>query len=304
MLAFRRIDVQGFITLQEEYVGETYMNRPVVSLKHIELDEDSIIFVSDEVSKDRISMLSGDKFVYWSDAVGINEELRHRKIIIYGIGYGADKLYEELSKEKIEVELYCVTKKNTSEYRGKKVIGVDELNNYENCAVIISVKTLQYRLEIMELLSNFPGQVYVEKIFMQEKGYSFIKLNNLIQNTDHVIKENGKIYLYSKRNQLSRLIEDVFNIYDIMINGYVYDVEDKEQDIKSIYELSYYDEEDKLIIINEEFPERLIRARENVELAGFSLEKGNYTSIQGYTRAKKYCCLNWNIPMTQWLVTV
>lgn len=296
--------MQGFITLQEEYVGETYMNRPVVSLKHIELDEDSIIFVSDEVSKDRISMLSGDKFVYWSDAVGINEELRHRKIIIYGIGYGADKLYEELSKEKIEVELYCVTKKNTSEYRGKKVIGVDELNNYENCAVIISVKTLQYRLEIMELLSNFPGQVYVEKIFMQEKGYSFIKLNNLIQNTDHVIKENGKIYLYSKRNQLSRLIEDVFNIYDIMINGYVYDVEDKEQDIKSIYELSYYDEEDKLIIINEEFPERLIRARENVELAGFSLEKGNYTSIQGYTRAKKYCCLNWNIPMTQWLVTV
>lgn len=288
MLAFRRIDVQGFITLQQEYVGETYMNRPIFSLKHIEWDEDSIIFVADDVSRDKINMLPDDKVVYWSDALGINEELRNRKVIIYGIGYGADQLYAKLSKEEIEVELYCVTRKdNVDEYRGKKVIGADELNNYENCAVIISVIIHQYRLEIMETLSDFPGQVYVERIFIDEKGRSILRGNNLIQNIDHVIKENGKIYLYSKRNQLSKLIEDVFNIYNIKINGYVYDVEDKEQDIKSIYELSYGEEEDKLIIINEEFPNRLVRARENVEWAGFSLEKGNYTSIQYYTAAKK-----------------
>lgn len=289
MLAFRRIDVQGFITSHEEYAGETYMNRPILSLKHIRgKDEDSIIFVSDEVSKDKISMLPDDKVVYWSDAVGLNEELRHKKIIIYGIGDGADKLYDKLSKEEIGVELYCVTKRNnTAEYRGKKVIGADELKNYENCAVIISVITFQYRLEIMETLSDFSGQVYAERIFMAERGIHYIKHINLVQNIDYAIKENRKIFLYSKRDQLSELIEDVLNIYDIRIDGYVYDVENKEKNIKNIYELSYEGEEDKLIIINEEFPERLIKARENVELAGFSLEKRNYTSIQGYTRANQ-----------------
>lgn len=35
-LAFTRVNIHGFVTEQEEHVGERYMNRPVVSLKQIE----------------------------------------------------------------------------------------------------------------------------------------------------------------------------------------------------------------------------------------------------------------------------
>ena len=55
--------------------------------------------------------------------------------------------------------------------------------------------------------------------------------------------------------------------------------------MKSIYDISYKGIEDKLVIINEYCPKQLLRAREHIEFAGFSLEDGNYTSFQSYTKA-------------------
>ena len=289
MLAFRRIDIQGFITLQEEYKGDIYMNRPVFTLNQVEWDDDSVIFVSDNVSKDKINVLNGERIVYWSDAIGINDELRQKKVIIYGTGDGAKKLCRVLDKEKIDVELYCVTKKNNAMdyYKGKKIIESSELGNYKDCAVVISVLDPQYRREILETLSDFHGRIYGEDIFRSETNKYALANINFIQIIDNAVKMNKKIYIYGRKNLLAELIENVLSIYGIKINGYVYDSGDREKGIMSIYELAYEGIEDKLIIINEESPERLIRVRENIEFAGFSLEKENYTGLQWYTRAKE-----------------
>lgn len=282
---FRRIDVQGFVTLQEEYAGEMYMNRPVVTLEQVVQEEDSIILASDEVLKYTTDILPTDKVIYWSEALECDEELRQRKVIIYGTGWGARQLDKVLSDEGVKAELYCVTQKDyaTQQYQGVKVIEAAELKKYEEYAVIISVVIGQYRQEIMETLADFQGHIYVEHI-IGEVEMSHI---NLIQDIDLAIRKHKKIYLYSKRNALSELIEEVLYTYGIQIDGYVYDTEDEEHNIQSIYSLAFEGIEDKLLIINEECPERLITAREHIEFAGFSLEKGNYTGLQWYTRAKE-----------------
>lgn len=268
----RGIDIQGFVTLQREYAGESYMNRPVKTLEQIQ-EEDYIILVSDKVSENDISMLPCNKIVYWSDSLELNEELRYQKIIVYGIGRGADNLH----RRGIHPELYCVTKKEDAlqPYRGRKVIDVSELEKYSDYAVIVSVTTSRYKWEIFELLSDFRGRIYIESI-MDDSDILHV---NMIQNLALAVKNNWKIYLYCKRNPVAELIEEALHIYSIEISGYIYDVENKEQNIKSLYNLALEGIENKLIVICEGVPEKLVRAIENVEFAGFSLERKSYTGL-------------------------
>lgn len=282
---FRRINIRGFVTLQSEYAGEIYMNRPVITLEQALQEEDGLILVSDEVMKYRGDVLPTDKTVCWSEALECDEELRQKKVIIYGTGWGARQLEKTLSKEGVEAELYCVTKKNgdTLKYQGKTVIEVSQLDSYEDYAVIVSVVIGNDRQEILETLSTFQGQIYVERVI----GEVELLHINLIQSIDAAIKRQNRIYLYSKRNAISGLIEEVLRIYGVQVSGYVYDTQEDVHHIESIYSLAYEGVEDKLIIINEESPERLVKARENIEFAGFSLEQGNYTGLQWYTLAKE-----------------
>lgn len=283
--AFRRINVQGFVTPQEKFVGEMYMNRQIVTWNQIEQEKNSIILVSDQVLKDTIAMLPTERVLYWSDALECNEELHQKKIIVYGTGWGSRQLEKVLSKEGVAINLYCVTHNDndSQQYRKKDIVEANELGKYEEYAVIISVIAGKARQEILETLMDFNGQIYLENIFADESEIVHI---NLIQSIALAIKKAKKIFLYSKKSVTSKLFEEVMGIYGITISGYVHDMEDKEKNIKSIYTMALEGSDNKLIIINEEDPERLIAARESIEFAGFSLEGGDYTGIQWYTRNK------------------
>ena len=280
-----RIDISGFVAAEEEYVGETYMNRPVVSIKSMLQEENSLVLVADEVPEEKISAELADRRVYWADALGINEELRKNRVILYGTGHGADEIEEILSQEGVETELYCVTKKEgVTQYKGKRVIEAVELEKYGDYSVVISVKREQYQMEILETLSAYQGQIFVEHIFNQQA----ISQVDIIQNIDFAIKESKKIYMYGKRTVISELIEEALRVYGIGVSGYVYDIEDEGQNIGNIYELALESTEDKLIIINEIFPQRFVEARENIEQAGFVLEKRCYIGFQYYTASNEY----------------
>lgn len=282
---FRQIDVKGFVTFQNEYVNEMYMNRPVLSLAQIDY-ENSIILVADEVSENVMNMLPKGKAVYWSDCLEIDKKLYDNKIIVYGMGKGAEQLCKELEINEMEAELFCVTKLNHSTmYKGKNVIEVSELNKYSDYTVIVSVLRQNYIAEILDELIDFPGRVYIELEILLDKAEIML---NFIQNLDLAIKKHREIYIYGKKNRLSELMIKALDVYNIKVNGYVYDDENA-KDIENIYDISYESgTEDKLIIINEDVPERLSKARENIEFAGFSLEDGNYTSIQWYAYADQW----------------
>lgn len=282
-LAFMKVDIKGFITPEEQYVGQTYMNRPITFLKQVIQDINSVVVADDGVSEDKFSLKS-DRIVRLSDMLELNEELKKGSVIIYGIGKGADRITELLLKNEIDIELYCVTQndRNISMYRGKPIIEFADLNHYKDSAVIISVLRTRYIGEILEVLEEFQGHIYLEHIISKVNALS----RNLFQSLDLAIRAKKEIFLYSKRNRLSKLIEDVFSIYGIGVKGYVYDKADKDNEINSIFEVAVQGVENKLIVINEPIPEQLYIARDNIEKAGFSLEKYNYTGVQWYTRAK------------------
>ena len=280
------IDIQGFVTLEDEYVGEEYMNRPVIPLAQIEQDIECIVLIADTVPKETGSVIVPAQRVFWKDALEVRKEIKDGKIIIYGTGQGCEQLCKILDKEKLEAELYCVTQMNNCmHYRGKKVIESSELEQYQDFVVLVSVLSPWYREEILSELVHFSGQIYIELEKIMDRPEDLI---NFVQNLDFAIREKRKIYLYSKRNLMSELIEATLRTYGIVFGGYVYDADDEEQGIKNIYELAYEGIEDKLIVINEEVPARLSEARKHIELAGFSLEKGNYTGLKYYTLAEQY----------------
>lgn len=282
---FRKIDISGFVSLEEQYVGETYMNRPIVSLNQIE-HEDYLVLTADEVPKERIKMLNDHKVIYWSDALDLNADLIEKKIIVYGIGQGAKQLGKTLGRKNLQAEMYCVTSKahDMEQYEGKEIIEASELENQKDCAVIVSVIRMDYCAEILKILTDFSGQAYVDLNRMTAHKSEI----NFVQSIDYAVRHNRKIYLYTEKSTMADMITGALQIYNIRVDGYVYDREDKTSNIKSVYELALDGVENKLIIINnanEESHERLIRARNNLECAGFSVENYSYVGFTHYTTA-------------------
>lgn len=278
----RNIDISGFVSLEKQYVGKTYLNRPVVSLNKIEQD-DYLVLVADCVPKGRIRMLDDNRAIYWSDALDLNADLFEKKIIMYGIGQGAEQLREVLTRRDLQVEMYCVTNKtyDMEQYEGKDIIEASELVNQKDCVVVLSVLRFDYRREILKILTEFSGQVYVDLTPMIAPP----RETNFVQSIDYAITHNKKIYLYSEKCAMADMIEKVLELYDIRIDGYVFDRENKGDNIKSVYELALEGVEDKLIIINELWGEHLLRARNNLECAGFSVENFSYAGFALYTVA-------------------
>lgn len=278
-IAFMRINIEGFVTPEMKYEGETYMNRPIVTTEQIKKEKNCVVIVADEVSSETISMLPKEKVVYWSEVQEINEEIFHNKIIVYGIGYGAEKLSKLLAERGEEAELYCVTKRESATmYHGKQIIEASELEQYKDYSIIISVKSEEYRKQILDTLSGFQGQIYVEHI-IDEVAFSHL---NLFQTLDLAVKEKKEIYLYGDKNEISKLMEDVLAIYNIRNAGYLYSEDIVEKDIKSIFTIALDGTENKIVIICEILPQKLIMARKNIELAGFSLDAGNYVGFEWY----------------------
>lgn len=282
-ITFGGINTQGFVSEQDEYVGQMYLNHPVVSLQQVKTIDNYLIIVADGVSNNKVNSLPEGTALYWKEVSGINSGLTQSRIIVYGIGNGAEQLHVVLNREGLSEEMYCVTKRNNvMQYKGKKVVEATELSEYVDCAVVVSVSTCQNRGEILETLNSFSGQVYVdfEYLIIGTSG----GVANPLQYLDSAIKTDKKIYLYSRRNAMADFINNFLEYCGMSLSGYVHERPDDSQDIGSIYELAYDGMDDKFILICEEFPEDIIQARENVELAGFSLESANYTCFQWHTR--------------------
>lgn len=275
-----RIRIQGFVSDEETEKNDTYMNCPVIFKEEVSKDSDAIVLLADEVSEDVKTILPDGQAVYWSDSLEIHHDLRKSRVIVYGTGGGAARLNQIFDRENIKPECYCVTNQNhAAYYAGKKVIDAGQLGNYQGCSVIVSVWNRQYHSEILDTLNNFTGAIYIDTDYLQD-SFSMI---NFIQSIEYAVKKNRKIYLYGKRDMIAELIEESLSSYHICIDGYVYSEKNEADAIESIYALALEGVKDKLIIINERLPEHMVRARENVELSGFSLEDFSYTGFQYYT---------------------
>lgn len=78
---FSGINIQGFVTLQKEYAGEKFFNRPIIYAEQIKLDQDDVVLVADGVSENIKNEIQAGQVIYWSDALAINPELYQKRLL-------------------------------------------------------------------------------------------------------------------------------------------------------------------------------------------------------------------------------
>ena len=128
-LAFWGADIKGFIDDEgNRYVGEQYMNRPIISLEMVKEIENVIVVIPEMLERSVAKAKFGSIEVFYSEEIiAPDEELKKKDVYIYGI----------------------------------------EINETEDCAFIIATERPVYREQMLEMLAGYKGDKCVYNYILQ-----------------------------------------------------------------------------------------------------------------------------------------
>lgn len=284
-LALRQIDIKGFVTQEKAYIGERYMNRPVVSVEEALREENILIIISEKCDRNQIPEMVNQKSFLFSELLQIDEGLREKEVYIYGAGVGGKEIYHELKKNNIETEAFCVTHKDNENamVEDKKVYQIDEIDQKDNTAFVISALHEKFKQEMVDVLDVYGADMYIRDFLNDD----IIQVISLFQSVHKAWYERKKIYIYTKtRGGYCKLIEETLGLYGIGIDGYVCQEPVEEFGIQDVYELSYENIEDIYVLINDlDIVERKhqIEVYKMLEGIGFSISAFNYAGFHPIT---------------------
>lgn len=262
-------DIKGFIDNLDRYVGQKYLNRPIISIRQLSdrLQEIAII-VSDEYSKKEVIEAVGEKIqvCFYDEVIEPNEKLRERDVYIYGIGGYGETIYKQCCESGIRIKAACVTRKGqVTVWNGLPVMEISEIDVEEQCAFIVATIHVSYQEQMLKALKGYKGDVYVYNYIMQ----NHILQGRFFQLIDHAVTRNKKIWLYGNNADLKECIKKVLSRYSIKIQGEVRNLED----------FPVQCDNDALIVITENNTYEVEKICNYLDSLGFSLEKKDYTSL-------------------------
>lgn len=291
-LAIRQIDVRGFVTNDKTYIGEQYMNRPIVGIQTILEDEDAVIILSGKCDRSRIPGAVNQKAFLLSELLQVDECLRKKKVYIYGAGVGGKDIYAKLKDSNIRIEAFCVThncSENTVE--GEKIYQINEVPKLDSNVFIISVLHEDVMLDIVDVLDGYNTDIYVRDFLDDNLIFS----TSLFQSIHKAWQEKRKVYIYTKkRGGYCDLIKKTLEIYGVSVAGYVYQEAKENLDIRNVYELAYEDISDIYVLVNDlDILERKdqIEVYELLEGIGLAMDSFSYAGFHQITTTdwrKKY----------------
>lgn len=276
-LAFRDADVSGF--WDERFAGEKFMNRPILSCKQLMNEKDSIIILSKEVEKDIAAEIFDRERLYYVDEIlGLNQELKHEKIYVYGIGKQGERIYQLLNEKGIGIEAGCVTqKKERIIWHGKEVLSIEEIGQDDQCAIIVATMTEEYKREMLKNIGKYTANKYVD-MFLEPY---IISEGTFFQVINRAVNEAKDIYLYGKKDDVMQMVERILQKYQVNIKGKIYETEKGNGDI---YDLAYEGIENTVVVIADQDMEHVEYISEVLDSLGFALEKMQYTAVELNTK--------------------
>lgn len=282
-LAVRQINIKGFVEQESLYIGKLYMNRPVVGIETVIQDEEAIVILSGKCDRSRIPVEIDQKAFLLSDLLHIDDRLKEKRVFIYGAGIGGKKIYAELKNSHIEPEGFCVTCKKENRLEDKEIWQIDEIEQGEDKAFIISALHDNTKQQIIDILDEFGADIYIRDFF---DDYT-IFVTSLFQSVHKAWQEKKKVYIYTRTfGGYLKLIKATLELYGIQISGYVCKGALEESGIRDVYELAYEEIEDIYVLVNDldmiERKEQL-EAYDILESIGFSLEEFNYAGFHQTT---------------------
>lgn len=272
-LAFRELDIRGFVVDNERFAGQCFMNREVISTQTAK-ERNAIVIVSDECKN--LKFIDGLQMIYYHQCLALDCRLRNKKIVLYGAGNCGEMWYRKLKEKGMAVEAFCVTKKDKMSYLGKRVLTVDEIPRTDDYAVLICTEVETYKNEMLKNLMeiNIP-YIYINEFI----EYWDILLNTFFQSIHKAVQENRNIYIYTEKLDAgSELLCSVLNRYGIKVRGYVY--KEKNNEIENVYDLAYEDLTKVFVIVNEFDRAKMQDALETLEEIGLCMERFEYAGLR------------------------
>lgn len=276
MLAFGGVDIAGFVVRDRKYIGECIFNRPVCDIEEIEKTSDTVLVAASACVRTEISRRL--EVFYYDELLRINADLKRERVIIYGTGGGAAKLYKELKENGIPVEAFCVTDKRVDTHMNRPVLSVDELPVDDEHAVVISAEIDSYKREMQYNLEK-KG---IKKIYIKEyMPVDDLAYSAFMQSIYKAILEKRKIYIYTEAvDENAKLIVETLKLYQVDVEGYLYQGQCTDERIMDVWELAYEDIDTIFVIISETDECRLQDACELLEEIGFSLGHLDYAGVR------------------------
>ncbi|WP_026663145.1 hypothetical protein [Butyrivibrio proteoclasticus] len=279
-LAQREIYVSGIITTDEAFIGKTFINIPIVSIKCVASKSNITVIYEDELpetDKEYVDLL--ERSFRFSDIICTNAELFEENFFIYGTGDGACEILKKFCKKKDNLKGFIKTNIEEKEFCGFPVYKFDSMVFSENDIVIISALSENVGAEILKYLDTmaFPGRVYV-------RGIDIKNCNDRLPILDQAINSNKKILLYCTDDICRNIYLEFFENYKI---EQLYEV-GSDKCIQNIDSLLSMPVSEGLTIIHELDYRKRYELIEKLKKTGFSLENNDYTSILHYTQNKRF----------------
>lgn len=267
-------DIDLFWDADDRFTGEFFVNRQIVNTEQLQKIDEMIVIIPEVFDKQEIQREAGkDVNVFYPDEIlKLNQELRNEKIYVYGIGHCGEIIYDQLLSEQIEVEGICVTNVGRiGKWCGRDVLSVEQIEQGDNCSVILATKIEKYQKEMLQTLENFDVVKYV-KFFIQK---DVITEGNFFQVINLALTQNKNIWLYNGNNLYLLYLQDILARYQINISKII--CED------SIFDLEYEDIDNISVLIADNDETKTEWACDTLDSMGFALEQWNYAAIRLYT---------------------
>lgn len=267
-LAFWGADVKGFIDDEERrYVGEYFLNRPIISAQQVKDIENIIIVIHNAIEKSVVKKRTDKIDVFYvEEIIALDEGLNKKDVYLYGIGQYGEKIYKQCCESGIKIKAACVTKKGSvGVWNGLPVYDINEIDKKENCAFIVATLQPTYQKQMLEALTEYEAEKYIYNYMFQHH----ISEGRFFQIIGKAVNEKKEIWLYERSGDLCEKIVEIFSRYSINIQGKVQD----------LYDLGYHAIENKVVVIAENDEYEVEQACNILDSLGFALEHWNYTSL-------------------------
>lgn len=269
-----QVDVLAFWNADGQFIGESLINRQIINTNQVRHMDDAVVVIPKTQRKQDVLKQAGENIdlFYIDEMLGLNQELRNKKIFLYGIGNRGEVIYQSLQDQRIDVEGVCVTTLGKIErWNGKEVLSIEQVKQNKNFVIILATDIEQYQYEMLKQLEN----LNVEKYISYFLAVHHIAAGNFFQVINHALVKQKNIVLYGDKNEYTQYLERVLKRCQIEITLRLCD--------KDIYDLEYEDINNTCVLISENNDLKIEWACNVLDSIGFGLERWDYAATGSYT---------------------
>ena len=278
-LASRLVDIKGFVTESEEYVGLFFMNRKIIHPEEIE--ENALIIVNDRTTSSSFKRACQfGKALRLTDAMDLNESLRGARCTLMGTNDSCWNLIKKLDEKNVRVKRFIeIFEENPpSSIMGLKVTGIRKSGLSRRDSVITAAMMEEHEAFFINALLNagFEGDIYVDEFFMKTHRWGV----DPVLMIDTALKKNKRIILVSDYDMDSELVRKMLSLYGVNIDREVTSGNDGDRGLEDIWALADEDPNESVVLICVQDQNARADIMDALTDLGFTDSERNFAGVQ------------------------